>query len=375
MVRPTISVIIATYNAARFLTEAIDSALAQEGGIPTEIVVVDDGSTDGSSELLRRYGERVRSVRQRNAGPSSARNHGVRLARGRWLAFLDADDVWRPDKLRRQLARAQAQPDEPVDLVYSDRESFGEGPAGRLSDVMSLPEGRIFPMLLLRNFITLSSVLMRRDVFLRVGGFCEELPGAEDWDLWLRYGSQRAVGVCPEPLVRYRRHENSLTRDPERMVGAHLKVVYRALALPPCRRWTSARIRGVLAKNWRVGGGYAERTRPPWAAACYLRSLMYDLAAPQAYRGLARAALRGLAITAGRDEALSAEAALAAASDARAPRSTAVHEARGQEARGRDASPYRESIPRRGWPLVDGPWSAAVVRARLAAEDDVRARR
>jgi glycosyltransferase involved in cell wall biosynthesis len=99
---PTVSVIIPTYNRGALLVEAVESALAQRRP-PDEILVVDDGSRDDTAARMAAYGERVRYVRQANAGPSAARNHGFRLARGEYLALLDSDDLWTPDRLERQL--------------------------------------------------------------------------------------------------------------------------------------------------------------------------------------------------------------------------------------------------------------------------------
>src|SRR4051812_3217208 len=105
----TVSVVIATYNHGRYLREAIDSALAQTHP-PLEVIVVDDGSTDDTAEILQTYGGRIRAMRQANAGVAAARNAGLAAASGRYVGFLDSDDVWAPDKLARQLAVFDAQP-------------------------------------------------------------------------------------------------------------------------------------------------------------------------------------------------------------------------------------------------------------------------
>ena len=288
MDRPTVSVVIPAHDAAAYLPQAIDSVRAQIGGIATEIVVVDDGSKDETQEVLAGYGSRVRWVSQENAGPASARNHGARLARGRWLAFLDADDLWHPCKLARQLERAG----DDLALVYTDRVDFGDGRVSLLSQRVRLAEGDVFEPLLLGNFITLSSVIMRRRAFVEAGGFCEELFGTEDYDLWLRHASRYPVGLCREPVTYYRRHPGGLSRDPQRMVAAHLHVVYRALSLPRCHRMDRGRIRRVLSRNWRVSASFAEASEPRWAMACYLRSLIYGVTEPEAYRGMVRCLAR-----------------------------------------------------------------------------------
>src|SRR5574337_356453 len=110
MPRPTVSVVVPAYNAAAFLRRAIDSVLGQTA-VDLELLVVDDGSTDATLQLLAGYGERLRAISQVNAGPAGARNRGLALARGRYIAFLDADDWWLPEKLGRQVALLDSRPE------------------------------------------------------------------------------------------------------------------------------------------------------------------------------------------------------------------------------------------------------------------------
>jgi glycosyltransferase involved in cell wall biosynthesis len=289
--RPSISVVIAAYNAAPYLGQALDSVLRQADAPPTEVIVIDDGSTDETPEILARYGDAVRTERQTNAGPARARNHGARIARGQWLAFLDADDLWARRKLARQMRRAES--DRTIALIYTDQMSFGNGSPRRLSARMTLPEGEIFQELFRRNFITLSSAMMRRSAFQEAGGFCEELMGTEDWDLWLRHAALHPVGVCRAPLTFYRRHPEGISQHPDHMVAAHLKAVYRTLALPRCHDWSAPRIRAVLSRSWQTSAAFAERTQPRWALHCYMRSLLYGSASSAALRGLARCLVSG----------------------------------------------------------------------------------
>lgn len=243
-----VSAIIPTFERAELLTGAIESVLAQRH-VDVECVVVDDGSRDHTPAVIAAFGESIRSIRIPNGGPSRARNVGARLARGRWLAFLDSDDRWEPDKLSTQLRHTRG-----VDLVYTDRRGFGDVVPGRemLSSILRMHEGDVFEPLLLGNFIPLSSVLMKRDVFLELGGFCEDLHGSEDWDLWLRYAARRPVAFVRAPLTQYRKHEQGISRDPLRMTGTHLRVIERALALPrgaalPARQRRAARARALDA--------------------------------------------------------------------------------------------------------------------------------
>jgi glycosyltransferase involved in cell wall biosynthesis len=214
---PTVSVIIPAYNAAGFVSRAIESALAQTHP-PLEILVIDDGSKDATSEVVARFAPPVRLLRQPNGGPAAARNHGAREARGEWLAFLDADDRWLPEKLAGQLARAT---DPGVALVYS-RLPVDPAPnhGGRV-----IPPVADFATLWRRNYLITSAVMVRLAVFERHGGFDEDraLIGVEDYNLWLRLAaSGERMVLCPEEHVIYSPAPGSLTRQVERFLGAEL---------------------------------------------------------------------------------------------------------------------------------------------------------
>jgi glycosyltransferase involved in cell wall biosynthesis len=176
-----ISVIIPVYNGAAFIARAVDSALAQDFS-DFEVIVVDDGSTDSTGLILRKYGDRIRSLWQDNRGPSAARNTAAAIAHGEYLAFLDADDLWREDKLTLTL-RALASHGTAV-LAFSGYRHLPlngvELTERRYHKVPSFDE-----MLEHRFDVAPSTVLMRRSAFERCGGFCDELRAFEDTYLWL----------------------------------------------------------------------------------------------------------------------------------------------------------------------------------------------
>jgi glycosyltransferase involved in cell wall biosynthesis len=268
-----VSVVIPCYNGAAYVGNAVRSALDQTD-VSVEVIVIDDGSTDATWTVLEGFGDQIRKVRQANGGPVRARNLGAHLARGTWLAFLDADDEWRSDKLARQLARTSDE----VALVYTDRVNFGdcERVNERLSDCMTLWEGDIFELLLLGNVITTSSVIMRRDWFERLGGFTEGFCGVEDWDLWLRYtGSGGKIGVCVEPLTRYRWHPGSVSTNHERMCRERLEVLERALALPRARGVKRSVVRRAYASALTASAWYAAPRRPWKALTWYARACLH----------------------------------------------------------------------------------------------------
>lgn len=247
---PKVSIVIPAFNAADYIREAVDSALAQTHA-DREVIVVDDSSTDDTPLILESYGDRIIVRRQTNTGVGGARNTGAGLATGDWIAFLDADDVWRPTKLAAQLANAT------TPISYTNRFNFGArgGLRELQSEVTPLLSGDVFVPLLLRgNFITVSSVMMTREVFAAVGGFEHQPGGCEDWDCWLRAAQRYAFSVCPEPLVGYRFSANSMSRNYRAMAPARRRVVSRALASDKGRQLGWRVRRQIWAETCRTNG-------------------------------------------------------------------------------------------------------------------------
>ncbi|HEX6937960.1 MAG TPA: glycosyltransferase family 2 protein [Longimicrobiales bacterium] len=204
MERTTVSVIIPAYNAAGHLARAIESALGQSRA-PDEVLVVDDGSADATSAVAARYAPAVRVVAHgRNRGLAAARNTAARSARGALLALLDADDVWYPKKLERQLAAFAAAPDAGVVFCYAWI-VFADGT--RFLHCTDVPRPQddpagFFQALLRKNAVSGSgcSPVVRRELLLREGGWDESLRTCEDWDLWLRLARAARFVRIDEPL-------------------------------------------------------------------------------------------------------------------------------------------------------------------------------
>jgi glycosyltransferase involved in cell wall biosynthesis len=268
---PRVSIVIPVYNAAAFVREAVDSALAQTHP-DTEVIVIDDGSTDETPAILAAYGNRIRVHRQRNTGVGGARNTATQLATGEWLAFLDADDVWAPRKIETQLDAVGDGA-----WVYTNRFNFGaRGPLPELqSDVTLMTDGDVFVPLLLRgNFITLSSAMMRTRLVIDLGGFCCRDGGCSDWDLWLRAASRRhEVRYVAEPLVGYRFTSTSMSANHRRMTPARRAVVARALETERGRALPWRLRRRIWAETYRTNGWDAARSGARWdALADYARA-------------------------------------------------------------------------------------------------------
>lgn len=213
MTQPLISVVIPNYNYGRYLGGAIESVLAQSYPT-TEVVVVDDGSTDQSREVLRRYEGRIRWVRQERLGVSAARNRGAQESRGELIAFLDADDAWSPQKLERQVSRLLADPD--LGLVHCG-EVVTDASGAVLAVRVEGGEGWVAHELLRYQRVVVvapgSTALVPRRVFEAIGGFDPRLSTFADWDFSYRIASRYRIGFVPEAMVQVRSHGGSMQRN------------------------------------------------------------------------------------------------------------------------------------------------------------------
>ncbi|HWB13964.1 MAG TPA: glycosyltransferase [Pirellulales bacterium] len=285
----TVTTLMPVFNGEAFVEEAVESVLGQRG-VDVELIVIDDGSEDSTPEILAKYGDSIRVIRQENSGHVKARNMGATVARGDWLAFLDADDYWLPDKLAKQLALAG----EDAGMVYTNRRNFGsiERVGNTATDAYPLWEGNLFQPLLFGNFVTVSSAIIRRDVFLELGGFDESLLVCEDWDLWLRFSEAGGVArVCQEPLTCYRWHASSMTNNQQRMCAGRVKVLERALATARGRSLDQRTVRRARASVWQCSAWYAAPCLPVTALRWYLRAAMYWPWERSVYKQMAKCAL------------------------------------------------------------------------------------
>ena len=212
MSSPSVSVIIPAYNC-EYLEDAVRSIYCQTYR-SFELIVVDDGSPGtGIKEICDRFPE-ARYIRQPNAGPSVARNLGIREANGDLIAFLDDDDIWLPEKLEKQMALWESLPDrDRVGLIYTGQYMFnGDTVYGAKVDSAN---GMVYPYLLFGQFIgSCSSVLMPKNVFQEVGNFDGSLICTQDFELFLRVARKRPVYSIDEPLIKYRSRPDQISKDP-----------------------------------------------------------------------------------------------------------------------------------------------------------------
>ena len=287
-----VSVVIASYDMAAYLPLAVRSALAQT--YPNvEVLVIDDGSNDDTAAAIAplQADARVRYYRQANAGQAVAKNRGVRLARGEYMAFLDADDFWAPDKLALQMPLF-GRPE--VGVVYSRLWYVDE--AGRVLRASSnaLFRGRVSAPLFIRNFIGFGTSIVRKACFEQTGGFNETIGMGIDYDLWLRLSTRWAFDYIDRPLLYYRTWPGQMSHDVTRRYLNGIETMRRFL-----REHPGAVDQATQAEGWAhtyVGFGHCVReAAQPRAGAglgWFLRALRHKATYLPAWRGLVACMLR-----------------------------------------------------------------------------------
>ncbi len=246
---PDVSIIIPAYNSARFIAETLRTAQAQQQ-VRSEIILVDGASEDDTVAQAQAACPDLKIICEPDFGVSDARNKGLRLAQADWVAFLDADDIWQPDKLARQLSVARSEPG--LALVFCDAWQFRDGERlldsflATRTDYADLPRhavpgvesGQVFDTdmaaaIMRTNFVvTTSTAIARRERALAIGGFDPTLKVCEDYEFWLRLAKERGVGVVESPLVGYRHHGSSLSDDQDAMIRGRIAVAERVFATP-----------------------------------------------------------------------------------------------------------------------------------------------
>jgi glycosyltransferase involved in cell wall biosynthesis len=256
---PLVSVIIPTYNRGWVLREAIDSVLAQEFK-DFELIVVNDGSTDDTGQILEAYGQDLMILRQTNRGVSAARNRGIAAAKGRLIAFLDSDDLWLPRKLSSQVDFFNSNPAALINQTEEIwiRNGVRVNPKTRHHKF----SGMIFEQSLALCLVSPSAVMMKRSLFDEVGLFDEDLPACEDYDLWLRISWRYPVHLIETPLIVKRGgHGDQLSKAPgldKFRIQALKKVIEGGQLEPDARR---AAVRTLQEKCTIFAGGCRKRDK------------------------------------------------------------------------------------------------------------------
>lgn len=288
-----VSVVIASYNMGHFLPEAVRSVLAQTY-TNVEVQIVDDGSSDGTPAIVQQWREdsRVHVHRQDNAGQARAKNQGVALSRGRYVAFLDADDFWLPEKLAWQMPLFQGRPE--VGIVYSDYQCIdGEG-RPLPQEPPRLRRGWVSGALLVENFVPYSTGVVRRACLERHGGFDETLGMGIDYDLWLRLSSHYQFDFVPEKTLHYRIWAGQMSKNYRRRYECAIRIMEDFIGNNP-GLVSRAEIREAWAHTY-VGRGSTMLWREDDRIAAY-RDYLRALCFVPWYWPAWRAMLRGLITT------------------------------------------------------------------------------
>lgn len=270
-----VSVVIATYNMAGYLPQAVQSVLEQSYS-DVEVQIVDDGSSDDTAQVVQRWSDdvRVRVHRQANAGQARAKNEGIARSTGQFIAFLDADDAWLPGKLSRQMPLFAGHPE--VGVVYSDYERMDAQGLPLSKGATRMHRGRISGPLLIENFVSFPSAVVRRECFARDGSFDETLDMGIDYELWLRLSAHWEFDFIPEATVRYRIWSGQMSKNYRGRYEAGIGIMQRFIDRNP-GIVSEAQLREAWAHTYTGRGNtilWQERDRRA-AFRDYLRALSF----------------------------------------------------------------------------------------------------
>lgn len=303
---PLVSVVVPAYNSALYVGMAVRSALDQD--YPNkEIIVVNDGSTDNTADILAQFGARIVVVNQSNSGVAAARNLGMQTARGAYIALLDADDAWLPGKLRKQVDYLSAHPE--LAAVYCawrewQPDAHGQFTLPRLSreemeqdGIEAQDSGWLYNKLFLESVIHTTTLLMRREIMEQVGQFDPTLRRGQDYDYWFRMSRLAPIHKLRAVLSLYRIHPESITHKPHQ-VNYPCLVIQKALDQwgrvgPDGTETPQAVIDGVLSRHWfNFGYLHLKQGDPKLAYDAFLRSLRLRPARVKAWINAARSRIK-----------------------------------------------------------------------------------
>ena len=255
---PQVSIIMAAYNHAQYIDKAIDSALAQTWQ-DFELIVVDDGSTDATGQVVSQFGSPVRYIYQQNHGQGGARNRGIASARGEFICFLDDDDLWEPEYLATVMSVFQRQPD--VDALHTGFRII-DGEDRLLPQIGDhvVPPHQMYDALVCGGWFPPLVVTVRKACLDQVGPLDEALRGHDDWDLWLRIARGHVFRGVPEALACYRIHAGGLSANIEHMLQDHKRAVVKHFGPeegPPIS-WPADRRRAFGAAYRNAGLAYIQ---------------------------------------------------------------------------------------------------------------------
>lgn len=270
---PKVSVIIPAYNAQKFIRQTLDSVLAQTYR-DFEIIVVDDGSKDATAEIADSYGKPIRCLRKTNGGVSEARNFGFKNSGGDYVAFLDADDLWEPTKLEKQVCILDETPE--IGLCFTAMQRVDENlqPINRVA--ADYYEDYTEALLLYLCVVTgsCSSAMLRREIIEKAGGFDSKFSTAADWEFWLRVSLLTKFAPVPEYLIKYREVSGSMSSDPylvKRDILTVLEKFFSAEDLP--EKYRKMKDQSYSNNLMILSGEFLHARKPAESLSCLLKGL------------------------------------------------------------------------------------------------------
>jgi glycosyltransferase involved in cell wall biosynthesis len=290
--QPLVSVVIATYNMAQYLPKAIDSVLAQTWK-NLELIVVDDGSTDNTAEVMEPFKSdpRVRYLPTENQGQPRAKNHGLNEAKGDFIAFCDADDLWSPKKLAIQMPFFQ---DSQVGVVYSEVSYIDQNGAPLEKNIpYDRYSGQVTEQLVVKNFVPFGTAVIRRACVEKNGAFDEDLPMGIDWDLWLRYSIDWHFRYASDITYIYRIWPGQMSKNYRGRYENAFLILNKFIEAHPCavpaelkaRAWSDM----YVSRGMNVARGDKTFIEP---MKDVLTGLRYDWTYKQAWKSVAKLLLR-----------------------------------------------------------------------------------
>lgn len=292
MTWPKISVIIPTYNCSKYITDAIQSVLNQTYN-NYEIIIIDDGSTDNTKEILAPYISKnlIKYIQQSHLGQAAARNRGLNESTGDYIAFLDADDMWKKAKLEKQIELIQKSK---VDVCYTDSKPIDTETGSVISYIMAskiarqLPRGNVLKHLIFFNPIALPSVLVKRECFEKVGTFDESIQMGDDWDMLLRLSTRYKFDFVNEKLCIFRRNRpNSISSNKEKRITEQERIIKKFFQLYP-HILHPKYIRKTYAYRSQLRGYEFANINFSRSLIYYWEAIKYDPFNPINYKGILR---------------------------------------------------------------------------------------
>lgn len=289
-----VSVIVPCFNCGDEARKAVQSVINQSMQ-DFEILLIDDGSTDDTAkhlEALAKTDSRIQHLAQSNTGPAGARNHGCRIAKGEWVAFLDHDDTWETEKLALQIAAADSHSADLVFTTVHNVDATGRVDPSRVAQPVQDSQETVFQSLLYENFITLSSTLVRADSLKKAGLFTETWRGVEDWALWLKMAEQGAQFYgLDQPLVTYYWHESSLSKQHDSMQAQRRALVGQSLATRAGRKIGLVERQKIKSSERRCSAWFAAGSSSKGAAVMYWQAATAWPFQVEAWKGLLKSFL------------------------------------------------------------------------------------